>query len=614
MRISIGDLRVMLTSINPRTIYFYSVVIGVLSGLGALAFNELLHAATELTMHGWARISLPQPLGELGDLSVPTGPPRRWVLFALPVAGGLISGLLVKTFAPEAEGTGTDGYIDAFHNKAGSMRSRVPLVKSMATLATLASGGSAGKEGPIAQIGAGIGSGLARFLKMGARARRTMMVAGAAGGLGAIFRAPLGGALTAVEVLYKEDLETDALTPAILSSVTAYTVFCSVKGFDHVFAYTGEAFHAPVQLLFYAALGLVCSAAGYLYVNFLHGSKRLFFDRLPINKYLIPPLGGLLVGTVGLAYPQAMGQGFGYVQQLILGQDIDGIKATVGFLGTLAVLKIVTTSFTISSGGSGGVFAPSLFIGALLGGCVGTFSQQLFPDLVPDVAPFVVVGMGAFFAGVANAPIASLMMVCELTGAYELLPPLMVVAIIALVTSRRWSIYTTQVDDKFSTKAHLWEMNPNFLKHVTIGNAMNGVYGHSAIISSNLTLADVEALAVEVGETDLLLQDSRGELSGLLSLNDLGDREDLEHLGTLVLADDLVNRRTVFLGPEDNLIRALEFFAEREFDKLPIVEVVDGRRRLLGHVSYRDIIGFYQREHSSADSHSATPEPGRPGA
>ena len=599
--LELKGLRKLLTSINPRTIYLYSVVIGVLSGLGALVFNELLHAATEITMHDWARVVLPEPMGELSDLPIPAGPPRRWVLFFLPVVGGLISGLLVKTFAPEAEGTGTDGYIDAFHNKAGSMRRRVPWVKSLATLSTLASGGSAGKEGPIAQIGAGIGSALGRSLKMGARARRTMMVAGAAGGLGAIFRAPLGGALTAVEVLYKEDIETDALTPAILSSVTAYTVFCSVKGFDPVFAYMGESFHTPIQLLFYVVLGLVCSGVGYVYVNFLHGSKRVFFDRLPINKYLIPPLGGLLVGTIGLAYPQAMGQGFGYVQQLILGQPIDGIKTTVGFLATLAVLKIVTTSFTISSGGSGGVFAPSLFIGALLGGCVGTLSQQFFPDLVPDVAPFVVVGMGAFFAGVANAPIASLMMVCELTGAYELLPPLMVVAIVALVTSRRWSIYTTQVDNKFSTKAHLWEMNPNFLKHVTIGNAMRGEYGRSAIISPDLPLGQIEALASEIGETDLLLQNAEGELTGLLSLNDLGDREDLEHLGSLVLADDLVNRRTVFLNPDDSLIRALEFFGDREFDKLPIVDPVDGRNRLLGHVSYQDIIGFYQREHSSAD-------------
>jgi CIC family chloride channel protein len=266
------------------------------------------------------------------------------------------------------------------------------------------------------------------------------------------------------------------------------------------------------------------------------------------------------------------------------------------------VFKIATTSFTISSGGSGGVFAPSLFIGAMLGGCVGTLSHQYFPLLVPNIAPFVVVGMGAFFAGVANAPIASLMMVCELTGAYELLPPLMVVAIVALVTSRRWSIYTTQVDNKFLTKAHLWEMNPSFLKNATIGTAMHGVYGQSAIIPPDLPLAKIEAFAVDTGETDLILRNARGELAGLLSLNDLGDREDLGHLGSLVVADDLINRRSVFLSPGDNLIRALEFFGDQEFDKLPIVEDIDGRPHLLGHVRYRDIIAFYQREHSSEDS------------
>ena len=600
----IPGLQGLFARINPRTVYLYSIVIGLLSGLGAIVFNELLHAAVGITMETWARLPLPPMQDEAIYHVDATGPPRRWLLVVLPVVGGLISGLLVKTFAPEAEGTGTDGYIDAFHNKAGSMRRRVPWVKSLATLATISSGGSAGKEGPIAQIGAGIGSGVGRYLKMGARARRTMMVAGAAGGLGAIFKAPLGGALTAVEVLYKEDLETDALMPAILSSVTAYTLFCSVNGFDHIFSYGGESFHTPLQLLFYAVLGLACSGAGYLFVNFMHGSKRFFFDRLPINKYLIPPIGGLFVGILGFAYPQAMGQGFGYVQQLISHQPLGGSEATIGFLAALALLKIMTTSFTISSGGSGGVFAPSLFIGAMLGGSVGSLSHHLFPALVPDITPFVVVGMGAFFAGVANAPIASLMMVCELTGAYELLPPLMVVALVALVTSRRWSIYTNQVDNKFSTKAHLWEMNPNILKRVTIGDAMRGVYDQAGIISPNLSLGQVEAIARETGESDLLLQNDRGELCGLVSLSDLGDREDLESLGSLVLALDLVNRRTVCLSPDDNLIRALEFFGEQEFDKLPIVRTINGRSELLGHVRYRDIIRFYQREHDSADTQS----------
>lgn len=582
------------TTINPRTIYFYSVVIGLLSGIGAVAFNELLHLATDVTMRMWVRLPLTGPQGEAAEAVLPDGPTRLWLLVLLPVLGGLISGLLVRTFAPEAEGTGTDSYIDAFHNKAGSMRRRVPLVKSLATIATLSSGGSAGKEGPVAQIGSGIGSALALFLKMGARARRTLMVAGAAGGLGAIFRAPLGGALTAVEVLYKEDLETDALTPAILSSVTAYTVFCSVNGFDHVFAYHSDAFHSALELPFYAVLGLVCSGVGYLYVSFLHGSKRLVFDRLPINKYLVPPLGGLLVGLIGLAFPQAMGQGFGYVQQLILGEPITGLPPGVGFLALLAALKIVTTSFTISSGGSGGVFAPSLFIGAMLGGAVGTLSQRYFPAYVPDVTPFVVVGMGAFFAGVANAPIASLMMVCELTGAYELLPPLMVVAIVAIMTSRRWSIYTTQVDNKFSSKAHLWEMNPNDLKRTTIHTALRGIYDRSAIIPHDLPLARVNAVATETGESDLLLQNDRGELVGLLALRDLGAGEDLQDLGSLAIADDLTNRQIAFLRPDDNLISALEFFGNGDFDKLPIVERES--QHLLGFIRYADIIDFYRRQ------------------
>ncbi len=570
--------------------------------------------AVQVTMNSWVHLDDPAAGGRADGPDRSRRPPlRRWLLVALPVAGGLISGLLVRTFAPEAEGTGTDGYIDAFHNKGGSMRRRVPLIKSLATIATLSSGGSAGKEGPIAQIGAGIGSALGQYLKMGARARRTMMVAGAAGGLGAIFRAPLGGALTAVEVLYKEDIETDALTPAILSSVTAYTVFCSVKGFTHVFGFGGEAFQSPVQLLFYAVLGLFCSASGYLYVRLMHGSKKYFFDRLPVNKYLVPPIGGLMVGAIGFFYPQVLGQGFGYVQQVISGGTVDGLHATAGILLLLAVLKIATTSFTISSGGSGGVFAPSLFIGAMLGGCVGSVSHQLFPALVPDATPYVVVGMGAFFAGVANAPIASLMMVCELTGAYELLPPLMVVATVALVTSRRWSIYTTQVDNKFFSRAHLWEMNPNVLKRVTIRDATRGIYDHNAIIPVDLPLQQMEAVARDTGQTDLVLQNDKGELAGLVSLNDLGDRDDLEHLGTLVLAHDLVNRQTTYLTPDDNLIRALEFFADREFDKIPIVEIRKGAKHLLGHVQYRDIISFYQREHGTPDVVAGTPPlPGPP--
>lgn len=599
------DPRVLLTDINTRTIYLYSIVVGVLAGLGALLFDEALRLAVQVTMGSWVQLAIPLPAGE-PSMPAPDGEPRRWLLLVLPALGGLVAGLLVKTFAPEAEGTGTDSYIDAFHNKGGTMRRRIPLVKALATIATLSTGGSAGKEGPTAQTGAGIGSLLGHYLKMGARARRTMMVAGAAGGLGAIFRAPLGGALTAVEVLYKEDLETDALTPAILSSVTAYTVFCSVHGFHHLLAFGGAPFQEPIQLLFYVVLGLFCSGTGYLYVRFLHGSKKHFFDRLPVNRYLVPAIGGGMVGAIGFFFPQVIGQGFGYVQQVVAGGTIDGANATAGTLLLLAMLKIATTSFTIGSGGSGGVFAPSLFIGAMLGGFVGQVSHQLFPALVPDPTPYAVVGMGAFFAGVANAPIASLLMVCELTGAYELLPPLMVVATVALITSRRWSIYTTQVDNKFFSRAHLWEMNPNVLKRMTIRDAMRGVYGHTGVIANDLPLAQIHAVVRDTGQTDLVLRNARGEFTGLVALRDLGEPADLEHVGGLVVAHDLVNRPAVSLTPDDNLILALEYFGDREFDKIPIVEARDGRKQLLGYVQYRDILRFYRREHGTGEGGEGT--------
>lgn len=605
---SIFDFRGFFGNINTRTIYLYSIVIGILTGLGAVAFNDLLHWTASSVMDLVAHHPVPLPAGEGRGLPTHSEPVRRWAFLVLPIIGGLISGLLVRTWAPEAEGTGTDGYIEAFHNQAGAIRPRVPLIKSLATLATLSFGGSAGKEGPTAQVGAGIGSALGGFIHMGARARRSLMVAGAAAGLGAIFRAPLGGALTAVEVLYKEDIETDALTPAILASVTAYTVFCSIEGFDHLFAFESRPFESPIELLFYVVLGLVCSAMGYVYVRFLHGSRRQIFQRLPVNRYLVPPIGGLMVGAIGYFRPEVLGQGLGYVQQLIDGEPVGGVTATVGGLFGLALLKIATTSFTISSGGSGGVFAPSLFIGAMLGGAVGSLGHAWFPGIVQEVGPFVVVGMGAFFAGVANAPIASLMMVCELTGAYELLPPLMVVATVALVASRRWSIYVAQVDNKFSSRAHLWEMNPNILRRITIEEMTRGVYGQTAIVPNDLPLQRVEAHLLETGESDVVLRDQAGQLAGLVALADLGEREDLEELGALVVAHDLVNRRTVSLSPGDHLIRALEVFGDREFDKIPIVDPQQSDR-LLGYVTFSAILDFYKREHAPADLVSQTVPP-----
>ena len=577
---------------NTRTIYAYSVLIGLLSGVCALVFNAMLSSLSEWTMGGLVHLSVPRPGGE-GHRVVPAGGGEaefhRWLLILLPVIGGLIAGFLIKRFAPEAAGTGTDAYIESFHEKGGRVRGRAAVVKAFATLATIAGGGSAGKEGPTAQIGSGIGSAIGNVLRMGARARRTMLLAGAAGGLGAIFKAPLGGALTAVEVLYKEDLETDALTPCILSSVSAYTVYCSVEGFDHVFSFQERIFHRPVELIVYAILGLLCSAVGYVYVRILHGSQRVF-DSLPIHPYLVPPLGGLLVGLIGFFFPPVLGAGLGYIQALLDGDGLGDLGRSATILALAAGLKILTTSFTISSGQSGGVFAPSLFIGGMLGGLVGQVGHNISPDLVPNVTPYIVVGMGAFFAGVANAPIASLIMVSELTGAYELLPPLMIVATISLITSRRYSIYVAQVDNKFDSKAHLWEMSPSWLKKTTIEEAFKGHFNQAAIIPNSLPYPQVLQKARELRQRDFILVDSDGKLTGLVALDDLVLPEELADLGPLVLAQDLANQRPIMVEVSQPLIQVLEKLTDREFDKVP---VVDRAGFVLGYIEYRDLLDLY---------------------
>ena len=223
----------------------------------------------------------------------------------IPALGGLIAGLLVFTFAPEAEGHGTDAMIDSFHRKKGIIRRRVPIIKTIASAITIGSGGSAGKEGPIAQIGAGFGSFLASVLKVSDRERRIMLLAGAAGGIGAIFKAPLGAALFATEVLYrKEDFEFEAIIPCILSSIVAFMVFTFYDGNDTIFHIPAYSLATPTQLPFYAVLGVLCALVGFPYVRFFYGIRDRFFRRLKLPKAVKPAIGGLMVGIIALFLPK----------------------------------------------------------------------------------------------------------------------------------------------------------------------------------------------------------------------------------------------------------------------------------------------------------------------
>ena len=562
------------------------LVVGVVAGLGASAFFYLLQLSKHYTFHIISGYQVPAPQGEKLFEGVVSGEFRRWLFFLLPLIGGLFSGILVYSLAPEAEGHGTDAMIDAFHNRRGYIRPRVPYVKAIATLFTLASGGSAGREGPIAQIGAGFGSFIASLFRLSDRERRILLLAGCGGGLAAIFRAPLGGALTAIEVLYREDLETEALIPSVVSSITAYTIFTAFFGNQPIFYFPGYKFSDPRELIFYVLLGLVCVPLGIFYVRVFYGMRDWLFHPLKIPPHFKPVLGGLGVALIGLFYPQVYGDGWGWIQLAILG------KLGIGLMLTLAVLKIFATSFTISSGGSGGVFGPTLFIGGMLGGAIGFLGHHYFPEIVVHPGAFVVVGMSAFFSGVANAPIGALLMCSEMTQGYGLIAPLMLVSIIAILFTRKYSIYEKQVQNRFHSPAHIGDFTINVLAEMKVKD----VFKPKKVIPVPRTLpyGELKKVFAESGEECFPVIDEQGRLLGVITWEQARPIIFERGLESLLIAQDLMVP-AVTVTPENSLYEALVKFLESNLEELIVVSS-ENPNQVLGVIRHEDLIYAYNQE------------------
>ena len=428
------DLPARVSKAGLWTLYF--IGIGIIAGIGAIIFHYLCQVGVHIFLDMMAGYRPPAPAGEHHLFPPGSRDFNRWILLLLPAFGGILSGWLVYTFAPEAEGHGTDAAINAYHNTGGLIRARVPIIKTIASAITLTTGGSGGREGPIAQIGAGFGSFLATKLKLSRRERRIMMAAGIAAGVGSIFRAPLAGALFAAEVLYRDpEFESEVIIPAGISSVVAYCLFCLVFGWGTLFESPDFKFQNPLELGPYVILALVLSATGALYVKSFYGVTR-FFQTLRIPNHIKPAIGGLCTGIIGFFLPQTLAFGYGFAQQAIHNE------LTIPFLLFLAIGKVLTTSFSIGSGGSGGVFGPSIVIGGAMGGAVGRLFHQVMPGIVTEPGAFVVVGMAGFFTAVSNTPISTIIFVSEMTNSYHLLLPSLLVCSVAYLISQRWTIFS----------------------------------------------------------------------------------------------------------------------------------------------------------------------------
>jgi CIC family chloride channel protein len=447
--------RQILSPWNEYRLLFYSALIGIAGGLGAQLFNWIVNYAEHLLLVGIAGYQPPEP----GILNPePTvGPWGLWLIPVSTVLGGLLSGFLVYTFAPEAEGHGTDAAVEAFHYKGGKIKPLVPLVKVLSSAITIGSGGAAGREGPTAQISVGLGSILADVLRLRDEDRRILVLAGMAAGLAAVFRSPLGMAIFSVEILYSGmAFETEALIYTVIASVVAYAVNGLFVGWSPIF-FLPETIHFtnPTALVGYAILGIVAGIIGAIEPPIFYGIRDIF-RALRVPNHIKPAIGGLLMGLLALIIPETVSSGYGWVQKSMTGDYVGWL------LIFLALAKILAMSLTISSGGSGGVFGPNVYIGGMIGAWVAFAMDSFIPGAGLSPASFAVVGMAAVFAGTARVPISTLIMVAEMTGGYGLIVPSMLATMIAFVVERTVSasfkyprLYEAQVELRSDSPTHL---------------------------------------------------------------------------------------------------------------------------------------------------------------
>ena len=580
-------------------VILYSALVGVVAGLGAAGFFYVLDLFQEYAL-GNVEGYYPPAAGSEPIHHVPQLPEHWWAVLLVPTIGGLVCGCIVYFFAPEAEGHGTDAMVRVFHSLKGRIRGRVPLIKTVASIVTIGTGGSAGREGPIAQIGAGFGSFLADRLGLSDWERRMLILSGASGGVAAIFRAPLGGALFAVEVLYASTaVEFSAIVPCVVASVVAYSVFASIFGPGLAFTVPETAaFGGPTELPFYLMFAVVCAIAGFLYVWCFYGLRDHFFRRLAIPNHVKPAIGGLLLGAIALWFPQVMAGGYGWIQEAING------NLTLQLMAVLVVAKILATSFTISSGGSGGVFAPSLFIGAMLGGAFGLLCNTVSPGVAPPVEAFVLVGMGGFFAGVAKVPLTALIMVSEMSGSYDLLVPLMLVSVINVaILSSRWSLYEEQVPSLIDSPAHLGD----YVVDVLEGMEVKEIYKPSrrpTLVHEDLPLPELLRLVAGGKESYFPVVDGGDELVGIFSLHDIRSAFVSKDAGNLILASDLAVSPVATVTPDDNLHTTLRLCTQKNITEIPVVDT-ENPRQVLCMLRRQEVIDAYDERMSAlrADRH-----------
>jgi CIC family chloride channel protein len=559
-----------------------ALIVGIGAGLGAVFFRYLITGVGWIGYDWFARVT--------------AGWGKAYVVI-IPALGGLLVGPIVYFFAREAKGHGVPEVMEAVALKGGRIRPRVAVVKSLASAICIGSGGSVGREGPIVQIGSALGSTLGQLLRLSEDRIRNLVACGAAGGIAATFNAPIAGVFFALEIILGE-FTIQGFSTVVISSVAASVIGRAVFGDAASFVVPTEYGVASLwEFVFYPVLGILAALLGVLYTRSIYWAEDFFDARKKVPEWVKPAIGGMLLGGVAFLYPALTGVTWDKMPQVYnVGYNIiEGALANELVIGTAITLlfaKLIATSLTIGSGGSGGVFAPSLFIGAMLGSAFELILRMIFPSIIAPEGAYALLGMAAVFSASAHAPMTSVIILFELTGDYRLILPLMLTVVVATMISQRLmkgeSIYTLKLSRRGVRIKRGRDID--LMESVLVRDVMQTKH---STINYRVPVSNLATLFFQTNQHAFAVLDDEGKLYGIVSLNDYRRvSQSTPSLENLTIKD-ITTRSLVTAFPDETLQVVLQRMAPRDLSRIPVVSRED-QKQLLGVIRRNDIIRAYQ--------------------
>ena len=559
--------------INERvSMSILAVLIGILGGYGAVVFRYAI-TTFQILFYGDGQdfLELAPYISSLRKLLV-------------PAIGGAIVGPMIYFWAREAKGHGVPEVMEAMALKGGRIRARVTAVKIVASALSIGVGGSVGREGPIVQIGSALGSTVAQLLKVSKDKTRTLVGCGAAAGIAATFNAPIAGVLFALEILLG-DFGVRTFSPLVLSSVTATVISRHYFGDVPAFILPMYEMVSGWEFFLYGIMGIFVGFVALAFVITLYKTEDLF-DAVPIPEYIKPIFGGLIMGVMIIYLPHTFGVGYGAIDLSLTGQ------MTAQILLLLIIAKILATSITIGGGMSGGIFAPSLFIGAMAGGLFGVIVNQLFPGATASPGAYALVGMGGMVAAATHAPITAILIIFELTSEYTIILPLMITCIISTLLAtylKKGNIYTLKLMRRGVFLSQGREQN--ILQNILVESVMRP---EVLTVKENTVLTGIIKAFQENNASYLQVINRSDELSGVISFRDIRQILQEASLAHLIIAKDVATSPVITVTPKENLEEALRKLSSTGVSQLPVVDQ-DNPRKVIGTLDNKDINEAYDR-------------------